>query len=534
MARPGPVPRGLRRRPRPPVRERAPATPAAGRRPGARRDPARAQPGSRPPRRCRPRGRHLDEQHPRAAREDRRRVPWRGRHNVARHDRVLRLQVRAPGGRRPRRRLPLPAQPALGRRAASQDRPRRGGPGVRPRPGRRRGLRHLVRRVGEPDGAGIRPRGQAVRHDRGRLHRRQAPQRRDRRAAGQPARRCRARHPRRPPRPGARVTAGQPVASGPRVAALGGGHGLAASLSALRRVTEAVTAVVTVADDGGSSGRLRRELGVLPPGDLRMALAALCGDDEWGQTWSRVVQHRFASEGELHGHAVGNLLIVALWELLDDPVRGLDWVGRLLGARGRVLPMSSVPLEMVAMVAGLDPDDSGRLVEVRGQESVATTEGRVVEVHVEPRDPPACAEAVAAVEAADWVVLGPGSWFTSVIPHLLVPQLRRAIVGTSARRLVNLNLAAQSGETTGFSQATHLEVLAAQAPELRLDVVLADASLERDPVGLRDLESAASGMGGAVVLADVAARDGSPRHDPVRLARAYAQVFARERIAGWR
>jgi len=330
------------------------------------------------------------------------------------------------------------------------------------------------------------------------------------------------------------VTAGQPVASGPRVAALGGGHGLAASLSALRRVTEAVTAVVTVADDGGSSGRLRRELGVLPPGDLRMALAALCGDDEWGQTWSRVVQHRFASEGELHGHAVGNLLIVALWELLDDPVRGLDWVGRLLGARGRVLPMSSVPLEMVAMVAGLDPDDSGRLVEVRGQESVATTEGRVVEVHVEPRDPPACAEAVAAVEAADWVVLGPGSWFTSVIPHLLVPQLRRAIVGTSARRLVNLNLAAQSGETTGFSQATHLEVLAAQAPELRLDVVLADAGLERDPVGLRDLESAASGMGGAVVLADVAARDGSPRHDPVRLARAYAQVFARERIAGWR
>ena len=330
------------------------------------------------------------------------------------------------------------------------------------------------------------------------------------------------------------MTAGKPVPSGPRVAALGGGHGLAASLTALRRVTEAVTAVVTVADDGGSSGRLRRELGVLPPGDLRMALAALCGDDEWGQTWSRVVQHRFASEGELHGHAVGNLLIVALWELLDDTVRGLDWVGRLLGARGRVLPMSSVPLEMVALVAGLDPADPGRLVEVRGQESVATTEGRVVEVHVEPRDPPACAEAVAAVEAADWVVLGPGSWFTSVIPHLLVPQLRRAIVGTAARRLVNLNLAAQSGETTGFSQATHLEVLAAQAPELRLDVVLADASIERDPVALRDLESAASGMGGAVVLADVAARDGSPRHDPIRLADAYAQVFARERIAGWR
>ena len=123
--------------------------------------------------------------------------------------------------------------------------------------------------------------------------------------------------------------------------ALGGGHGLFASLSALRRVSDRLTAVVTVADDGGSSGRLRRELGVLPPGDLRMALAALCGDDDWGTTWSRVVQHRFGGRSELSGHAVGNLLIVALWELLGDTVAGLDWVGRLLGAHGRVLPMAA-------------------------------------------------------------------------------------------------------------------------------------------------------------------------------------------------
>ena len=140
----------------------------------------------------------------------------------------------------------------------------------------------------------------------------------------------------------------------PDVVALGGGHGLAASLSALRRVTQRLTAVVTVADDGGSSGRLRRELGVLPPGDLRMALAALCGDDEWGQTWSRVVQHRFRSEGDLHDHAVGNLLIVALWELLGDSVEGLAWMGRLLGVQGRVLPMSVEPLEIEAVVEGPD------------------------------------------------------------------------------------------------------------------------------------------------------------------------------------
>ena len=148
------------------------------------------------------------------------------------------------------------------------------------------------------------------------------------------------------------MTAGQ----GRRVVALGGGHGLSASLSALRRVTTELTAVVTVADNGGSSGRLRDELDVLPPGDLRQALAALCGDDEWGRTWASVLQHRFASEGALHDHAVGNLLIVALWELLGDPVGGLDWVGRLLGAHGRVLPMCSVPLDITASIVGADPD----------------------------------------------------------------------------------------------------------------------------------------------------------------------------------
>ena len=135
----------------------------------------------------------------------------------------------------------------------------------------------------------------------------------------------------------------------PAVVALGGGHGLAASLGALRHLTDRLTAVVTVADDGGSSGRLRRELGVLPPGDLRMALSALCADDEWGSTWRDVLQHRFASQGELHHHSVGNLLIVALWELLGDTVEGLDWVGRLLGARGLVMKDSASELLMKAM-----------------------------------------------------------------------------------------------------------------------------------------------------------------------------------------
>lgn len=309
---------------------------------------------------------------------------------------------------------------------------------------------------------------------------------------------------------------------GPRVVALGGGHGLAASLSALRRVTRDLTAVVTVADDGGSSGRLRREFGVLPPGDLRMALASLCGDDEWGRTWARVLQHRFAGDGDLHGHAVGNLLIVALWELLGEHVEGLELVGRLLGAQGRVLPMAAVPLDIEALVGGLDPTDRHALRTLVGQVEVASTGGRVVAVQLRPPHPPAHPEVLTAVRRADWVVLGPGSWFTSVIPHLLVPELAAAVTGTSARRLVTVNLGTQLGETEGFTPQTHLEVLASYAPDLTLDVVLADPSVVDDPKGLARL---VSDLGGELVLADVGAPDGSPRHDPERLARAYGEVF---------
>jgi len=309
------------------------------------------------------------------------------------------------------------------------------------------------------------------------------------------------------------------VASDVRVVALGGGHGLAASLSALRRVVAHLTAVVTVADNGGSSGRLRREFGVLPPGDLRQALSALCGDDDWGRTWARVLQHRFASEGEMDNHALGNLLIVTLWELLGDHVGGLDWVGRLLGAHGRVLPMAVTPLDITAAVRGVDPTDPEALTTVRGQVEVASTRGQVTAVHLLPEAPPACPEALDAVRSADWLVLGPGSWFTSVLPHLLVPELRKALVESPARRAVVLNLEPQAGETDGFSPERHLEVLVAHAPDLRLDVVLADRAATPDG---RGLSRAAEALGADLVVADLAMGDGSPRHDPVKLAQAYA------------
>ncbi len=391
--------------------------------------------------------------------------------------------------------------------------------------------------------------GTALRAAGRRLHRRQAPQRGDGRPDGRPAVVHLARHPGHAPgsrprvrraRSGRSAPAGRPLRRS--VVALGGGHGLHASLSGLRRVTRDLTAIVTVADDGGSSGRLRREFGVLPPGDLRMALAALCGDDAWGTTWSRVIQHRFGNgdsdamtpdsveaglrEAGLAGHAVGNVLIVALWELLGDTVLGLDWVARLLGAHGRVLPMSAVPLDLVAEVEGADPDRPDEVTIVRGQVACATTTGRVRSVSLIPADPPACPEAVQAIGAADWVVLGPGSWFTSVLPHLLVPDLAAALVGTRARRLVALNLAPQPGETEGFSPHAHLEVLADHAPDLTIDVVLADRAAARGATA--ELEKAAGLLGARLVLADLAVDDGSPRHDPRRLAGAFAQIFEGE------
>ena len=197
------------------------------------------------------------------------------------------------------------------------------------------------------------------------------------------------------------------------VVAFGGGHGLSASLPALRLlvgdlVVDDLTAVVTVADNGGSCGRLRGEFGVLPPGDLRMALAALCGDDEWGDTWSRVLQHRFAGEGEMRGHVVGNLLIVGALGAARRPRRRPSTgsagcsAPRVGCCRWRSPPWTSPP-RCAAWTR--DPDRSST---VRGQVEVATTDGDIDSITLDPADAPAAPEALRRSGAADWVVLGPG------------------------------------------------------------------------------------------------------------------------------
>jgi uncharacterized cofD-like protein len=399
------------------------------------------------------------------------------------------------------------------------------------------------------------------------------------------------------------------------VIAFGGGHGLAASLRALRHAASVlpmeITAVVTVGDNGGSSGRLRAERDAqLPPGDLRMALAALADDDPVHQRTVALLQHRFdlvgkperrAPEGSavpgdadsgsalagdagatnvgpgdaavpgsglhgsgeacgaapgagraghrrragdppgkpgralaatgggerdpLAGHAVGNLLLLGLMELLGDPVEALEHAGRMVGAQGRVLPMARHAVGIEADVRGGDPGRPGETVTVVGQHAVAVTTGHVEAVRITPASPPASPPALAAIAEADWLIFGPGSWYTSVLPHLMVPDLAAAIVASPARRLVTLNLAADN-ETAGLSVADHLAALHWYLHTLRVDVVLADAKWVGEP---EPVHRAAEKLGARLVLAPLAVADGSPRHDPESLGVALVPVLGAAR-----
>ncbi len=308
-----------------------------------------------------------------------------------------------------------------------------------------------------------------------------------------------------------------------KVVALGGGHGLAATLTALRQITNQLTAIVTVADNGGSSGRLREEFPIFPPGDLRMALAALCADDEWGRTWAEIMQHRFVSEGDLNGHAMGNLLLASMWNAGDDPVVALDRVGQLLKVIGRVLPMASVALD----IEGTFNTSTGRIV-VRGQKEVATAKGHIQSLRIIPEDPPARSEALDAISDAEWITMGPGSWFSSVIPHLLVPAQLQALQSSAARKILILNLDAstqsQGEEFAGSTPEEHLEFFHRYAPGVTVDYCLVDQSVVRDQEAL---ELAASTLGGEIVVADIRKAPGSIHHDAQKLALHLGHILAR-------
>ncbi|MDQ3646863.1 MAG: uridine diphosphate-N-acetylglucosamine-binding protein YvcK [Actinomycetota bacterium] len=286
-----------------------------------------------------------------------------------------------------------------------------------------------------------------------------------------------------------------------KVVGLGGGHGLASTLRAARLYAAEVSAVVTVADDGGSSGRLTRELGIPPPGDIRNCLVALADDSDL----ARVYQHRFES-GALTGHPAGNLLIAALTELTGDFGAAVDAAGRLVGARGKVYPATTALVELRARV-------EGGIVE--GQVNVATTETPIRDVYLSPSNPPAYGPAVDAILAADQILLGPGSLFTSLIATLLVPGIRDALQRSGAHRVFLCNSRMQKGETEQLDAAAHLEALLAHAGPGTVDtMVIQDPPLPVD--GVAADRDALSRCGVRVVDADVADETGA--HDPARLA----------------
>jgi len=310
-----------------------------------------------------------------------------------------------------------------------------------------------------------------------------------------------------------------------KVVAPGGGHGLAATLTALRSLTSEITAIVTVADNGGSSGRLREEFPILPPGDLRMALAALCSDDEWGRSWAQIMQYRFTSDGPLNGHAVGNLLLAALWDRDEDTVAGLDRVGALLKVVGRVLPMAAEPLDIEATFENA----IGTQI-VRGQAEVATTKGKLKALRIIPEVPTAQPEALAAITDADWITMGPGSWFSSVIPHLLVPSLRDALINTKAKKVLLLNLDSadkSAGEYAGYSPLDHLQILQRYAPGLHFDLVVVDKSAE----GRSELHSYLSTTGSELLEADLRSSGAPLHHDVKKLGQLFAHI-ATEKLVG--
>ncbi len=285
------------------------------------------------------------------------------------------------------------------------------------------------------------------------------------------------------------------------VVGIGGGHGLAVTLKAALIYASRVSAVVTVADDGGSSGRLTRELGIPPPGDIRNCLVALSGNQEL----SRLYQHRFQT-GALTGHTAGNLLIAALTEIEGDFGAAVARAGRLLDCRGRVYPATTEPLELYAEIHG------GR---VKGQVAVAQTEAPIKAVFIEPSDPPAYEPAVQAIGEADQIVLGPGSLFTSLIATLLVPGIRRALIATSAHRVLVCNTRKQKGETEGLDAAAHIGALLAHIGPDCVDAVVVQAPEVQDD-GVEIDDNALGFYGVEVTRGDMATPEGT--HDPERLA----------------
>ncbi|MEI8132699.1 MAG: YvcK family protein, partial [Leptolinea sp.] len=253
---------------------------------------------------------------------------------------------------------------------------------------------------------------------------------------------------------------------GPRVVVIGGGNGLAALLRGLKNHTSNLTAVVTVADDGGSSGELRRNMGVLPPGDIRNCLTALSNDEAM---LTQIFQYRFGEGAGLNGHTLGNLLITALADITGSFEEAVAESGRVLAVQGRVLPST---LHDVRLVADKTNVEENIQVRVTGESEIPKAEGKITRVWLEPNNPLAYPPAIQAILNADLIIVGPGSLFTSILPNLLVPDLAEAVKASRATKFYICNVATQTGETDGFSSADHIRTIEKHLNQHIFDLVI--------------------------------------------------------------
>lgn len=305
--------------------------------------------------------------------------------------------------------------------------------------------------------------------------------------------------------------------SGPKIVAIGGGHGLATLLRGLKKYSHNIHAVVTVADDGGSSGRLRETMGVLPPGDIRNCLAALSDDED---LLTHLFQYRFANGGDggLNGHSFGNLFLGSLTEITGSFEEAIAESGRVLAVHGRVYPST---LENVQLVADILPPGSERVTRVEGESRIPTTPGIIQRVWLNPDSPPAFPRAIRSILAADLIVIGPGSLYTSLLPNLLVEDISNAIRASRALKIYVCNVATQAGETEGFSCGDHVRVLEEHIGDDLFEIVLANNVTPPTPGKTIHWVRAKTALPlrNLYHLADLVDDEYPWRHDPDKLAR---------------
>lgn len=314
---------------------------------------------------------------------------------------------------------------------------------------------------------------------------------------------------------------GRVLSGGPRVVVIGGGSGLPNLLRGLKHYTSNLTAVVTVADDGGSSGRLRSELDILPPGDIRNCLVALADSETVMQD---LMDYRFSTNGQLDGHSFGNILIAALASIGGDFYKGVEIAGQLLAIRGKVIPSTTTNVTLVGSTVS-----GQRLV---GESRVGAAGEHLRMVALFPPDAPAHPDAKRAIEEADLIILGPGSLFTSIVPNLLVREIAGAVANASGLKMYVCNVAGEAGETAGLSLLDHLNVIRYYAGTYSVDIVVANDNLLHgnipDTVSLIDPGN--TWQDEAVrVLADIIDENSPTHHEPGKLASTITQTYREHR-----